>query len=55
VQQLNVETETEPMYLKVNAHLAKALAQVAKELFWEYKDVFSWTYKVLKEIPPYMA
>jgi hypothetical protein len=55
VRLLNVGTETKPVYLKVNAHLDQALAQEAEELFWEYKDVFAWTYKDLKGIPPSVA
>jgi hypothetical protein len=55
VRLLNVGTETEPTYLKVNTHLDQALAQEAEELFWEYKDVFAWTYKDLKGIPPSVA
>jgi hypothetical protein len=41
--------------LKINEHLDKALAQEVEELFRKYKDVFSWTYKDLKEILPYVA
>jgi hypothetical protein len=50
-----VGIETEFAYLKVNANLDQALAQEAEELFWEYKDVFAWTYKDFKGIPPLVA
>ena len=48
MRKFNVEYETEPKYLKFDAHLKKALDQEAKGLFWKYKDVFSWTYRAFK-------
>jgi hypothetical protein len=41
--------------LKINVCLDKALVEEAKELIWEYKDVFSWTHKDLEEIPSSFA
>jgi hypothetical protein len=43
-----VEPETEPKYLKLDAHLEKALD--LEGLFWRYKDVFSWTYIDFEEL-----
>jgi tRNA A37 N6-isopentenylltransferase MiaA len=45
----------QPTYLKVDAHLEKALAQEVKGLFRKYKDVFSWTYTDFKELLPSVA
>jgi tRNA A37 N6-isopentenylltransferase MiaA len=45
----------QPTYLKVDAHLEKALAQEVEGLFWRYKDVFYWTYIDFKELLPSVA
>ena len=41
MHQHNVGIETKHAYLKVNAHLDRALAQEAEGLFWKYKDMFA--------------
>jgi hypothetical protein len=41
---LNLGTNVEPQMVKINAQLLK-----------EFRDVFAWTYKDLKGIPPKLA
>jgi hypothetical protein len=53
--QFNVSTKKEPTYLKVNAHLDKALDKEIEELFLKYKDVFTWTSKDFTGILPFLA
>ncbi len=41
--------------MKLNVDLDPFVADVAKQLLKEYKDVFAWTYKDLKGIPPHLV
>lgn len=50
--QINMGNTNKPQYLKITAHLDKRHIAKAKQLLWKFKDVFSWSYKDLKEIPP---
>ncbi len=49
---LNLGTEVNPQYIKVNAHLIKEKTKELHILLKEFKDVFAWIYKDLKGIPP---
>jgi hypothetical protein len=42
-------------YIKVHAQLTKENIEELKMLLKEFKDVFAWTYKDLKGIPPKLA
>jgi hypothetical protein len=50
-----VGSTEKPQYLKISAHLDRQHAAEAKQLLWEFKDVFAWSYKDLKGIPPSLA
>ncbi len=50
---LNFGIEENPQYIKVNAQLEKI--EELQMFFKEFKDVFAWTYKDLKGIPPKLA
>jgi len=41
--------------VNLNAYLAKLTATVVEQLLQEYKNVFVWTYKDLKGIPPHIV
>ncbi len=47
---LNLGTEANPQYIKVNAQLTKEKTKKLQMLFKEFKDVFTWTQKDLKGI-----
>jgi predicted transcriptional regulator len=49
---LNLGIEANPHCIKVNAHLIKEQIKELQTLLKEFKDVFAWTYKDLKGIPP---
>ncbi len=49
---LNLGTEANPQYIKVNSQLIKQKIEELQILLNEFKDVFAWTYKDLKGIPP---
>jgi hypothetical protein len=53
--QFNVGSTEKPQYLKISAHLDRRHATEAEQLFREFKDVFAWSYKDLKGIPPTLA
>jgi hypothetical protein len=44
-----------PQTIKVNAQSTKENMNSMKKLLLEYKDMFTWTYKDLKGIPPKLA
>jgi hypothetical protein len=46
----------EPQLVKLNIDLDSSIINVREELFKEYKDknIFTWTYKDLKGIPPHL-
>jgi len=48
-------TTKNPQIIKVNPQLTKESMNFLKKLFLEYKDLFVWTYKDLKGIPPKLA
>jgi hypothetical protein len=41
--------------VKINAHLEISKVLEMEQLLKEFKDVFAWTYKNLKGIPPELA
>ncbi len=49
---MNLGTQEEPQMVEVNSNLQPKKARKLEQLFKEYKDVFAWTYKDLKGIPP---
>ncbi len=49
---MNLGTKANPQYIKVNAQLPKEKIEDLKMLLKEFKYVFAWTYKDLKNIPP---
>jgi hypothetical protein len=51
----NLGIDVEPQMMKVNAQLKTNKVLEMEELLKEFKDVFSWTYKDLKGIPPKLA
>jgi hypothetical protein len=51
----NLGTDVEPQMMKVNAQLEISKVLEMEQLLKEFKDVFSWTYKDLKGIPPKLA
>jgi hypothetical protein len=55
LHQINVGSPEQPQYLKISAHLDKCHAIEAEQLLREFKDVFAWSYKDLKRIPPSLA
>ena len=55
LRKMNLGTKEDPQYVRINAHISPEQAQEAEALFREYKDVFAWTYKDLKGIPPSIA
>ncbi len=49
---MNLGTEANLQYIKVNSQLAKEKIQELQMLLKEFKDVFTWTYNDMKGIPP---
>ncbi len=49
---LNLGTKVNPQYIKVNSQFTKQKTKELQMLLKEFKDVFAWTYKNLKGIPP---
>jgi hypothetical protein len=41
--------------VKFNVDLDSFIVDAIKQLLKEYKDVFAWTYKDLKSIPPHLT
>ncbi len=52
LMKLNLGTNVEPQIVKINAYLEIGKVLEVEELLKEFKDVFAWTYKDLKWIPP---
>ncbi len=52
---LNFGTKANPQYIKVDSQLTKEKIEELQMLLKEFKDVFAWTYKDLKTIPPKLA
>jgi hypothetical protein len=48
-------TNTKLQLVKLNTNLDLLTTKKAESLLWKYKDVFAWSYKDLKGIPPYIA
>jgi flagellin-specific chaperone FliS len=49
---INLGTNVEPQLVKINAQLETHKVLEVVQLLKEFKDVFAWTYKDLKGIPP---
>jgi hypothetical protein len=52
---LNLGTNLESQIVKINAQLEIIRMLEVEQLLKEFKDVFAWTYKDLKRIPPKLA
>jgi hypothetical protein len=52
---LNLETNAKPKMVKINAQLETGKVLELEQLLKDFKDVFAWTYKDLKGIPPKLA
>ncbi len=52
---LNLGIKIDPQMVKTNVDLDSQTSQNVEQLFKEYKDIFAWTYKDLKGIPPHIA
>jgi len=52
---LNLGIKANPKCIKINAHLIKEIFEELQTLLKEFKDVFAWTCKDLKGIPPKLA
>jgi hypothetical protein len=48
----NLGTHAKPLMVKINAQLEIGKVLEVEQLLKEFKDVFAWTYKDLKGIPP---
>jgi hypothetical protein len=48
---LNLGIKANPQYIKVNSQLTKEKTNELQMLLKEFKDVFTWIYKDLKNIP----
>jgi hypothetical protein len=55
IQWLNLGTLDEPKMVKLNANLDPSMANVTKLLLKEYKYIFTWTYKDLRNIPLHLT
>jgi len=51
---LNLGIDAKPHMVKINAQLTCKVLEL-EQLLKEFKDVFEWTYKDLKGIPPKLA
>ena len=49
---MNLGDEAEPKNILVGDYWDPVLKAAAFKIFLEYKDVFAWTYKDLKGVPP---
>ncbi len=49
---LSLGIQAKPQMVKVNSNLQPKKVWELEEWLREYKDVFAWTYKDLKGIPP---
>jgi hypothetical protein len=52
LMKFNLGTNVEPQMVKINAQLETSKVLEVEHLLKEFKDVFTWTYKDLKGIPP---
>ncbi len=52
---LNLGIKLDPQMVKTNVDLDSQTSQNVKQLLKEYKDIFAWTYKDLKGIPPHIV
>jgi hypothetical protein len=48
----NLGTHAKPHMVKTNAQLETCKVLGMEQLLKEFKDVFAWTYKDLRRIPP---
>ncbi len=55
LMKLNLGTNAEPHMVKINAQLETCKVLELEQFLKEFKDVFAWTYKDLKGIPPKLA
>jgi hypothetical protein len=55
IRLLNLGIHEEPQLVKLNVDLDSSIIDIGEELFKEYKDIFTWTYKDLKGIPPHLV
>jgi hypothetical protein len=55
VNNLNLGTQVEPKIVKINKDLDLAIVAQTKQFFKEYYDIFSWSYKDFKGIPPHIT
>ncbi len=51
----NLRIDVESQMVKINAQLEMGKVLELEQLLKEFKDVFAWTYKDLKGIPPKLA
>jgi hypothetical protein len=51
----NLGTNAKPHMVNVNAQLDTSKVLETKQLLKKFKNVFVWTYKYLKGIPPELA
>jgi hypothetical protein len=54
IHPLNLGTHDELQVVKLNVDLDLFITDATKQLLKEYKDVFAWTYKDLRGIPPHL-
>lgn len=47
--------EEEPKMVKLNIDLDGVITSEVEALLWEYKDVFTWSYRELIKITPHIA
>ncbi len=52
---MNLGIKANPQCIKVNGQLTKEKIEDLQTLLKEFKDVFAWTYKDMKGIPPKLA
>jgi len=52
LMKLNLGINGKPHMVKINAQLETSKVLEVEQLLKEFKDVFAWTYKDLKGIPP---
>jgi hypothetical protein len=52
---LNLRTDVKPHMVKIHAQLEICKVLEMEQLLKEFKDVFAWTYKNPKWIPPKLA
>jgi len=52
---LNLGIDANPQMVKINAQLEISKMMEVEQMLKEFKNVFAWTYKDLKGIPPELA